>query len=178
MRASPVVLAIALLVSGGNQSSAPAVHITAREIDSTLKGMPDRFFVETIRMIDAGGYNVGVGAAHRPATDTPTAIQHHQHTETYYILTGRGTFVSGGRMVGGTRLPADNNLVQTLVGPSTRGTSIEGGTSRVVQAGDVVIVPAGEVHGFSRVDEHLTYVIFRVDPDRLVRLKDHDAPGS
>ncbi|MBI2536820.1 MAG: hypothetical protein HYW06_07645 [Gemmatimonadetes bacterium] len=149
-----------------------AVYISAADIKAAIQAMPEgRFFVEQIRMIDAGGYNVGVGVVQRPVTTTPTAIQHHQHTETYYILEGRGTFVSGGALVAATPLDPDSPIVQTLVGPSTRGTSIEGGTSREVRAGDVIIVPAGAIHGFSEVREALTYLAFRVDPDQLVKLK-------
>jgi len=149
-----------------------AVHVSADDISAAFAALPpNRFYVDQIRMLDAGGYNVGVGVAQRPATKTPTAIQHHQHTESYFITEGRGTFVSGGTLVDGAPVDSAGMIVRTLVGPSTRGVRIEGGTAREVKAGDVVIVPAGVVHGFSEIQEDLKYLVFRVDPDQLVQLK-------
>ena len=61
--------------------------------------------------------------------------------------------------------------VRQLTGPSSFGTGIEGGESRRVVAGDMVIVPAGVPHGFSRIEEAITYLVIRVDPEQVVELK-------
>ncbi len=37
--------------------------------------------------------------------------------------------------------------------------------------GDVVIIPAGVAHGFSEITEAITYMVVRVDPEKLVALK-------
>jgi quercetin dioxygenase-like cupin family protein len=43
--------------------------------------------------------------------------------------------------------------------------------SQPIAAGDIVIVPAGVAHGFSEISEAITYMVVRVDPERLVALK-------
>ena len=40
-----------------------------------------------------------------------------------------------------------------------------------LEPGDVVFIPAGVAHGFSRITEPITYIVYRVDPDQLVELK-------
>jgi len=35
----------------------------------------------------------------------------------------------------------------------------------------VVIIPAGVAHGFSEITEPITYMVIRVDPERMVALK-------
>lgn len=41
-------------------------------------------------MIDAGGYNVGVGVVQRLAVATQPPIEHDKLTEVYYVLEGSG----------------------------------------------------------------------------------------
>jgi quercetin dioxygenase-like cupin family protein len=43
--------------------------------------------------------------------------------------------------------------------------------SQLIGAGDVVIIPAGLAHGFSEITAAITYMVVRIDPDRLVALK-------
>ena len=52
--------------------------------------------------------------------------------------------------------------------PGASGTAIEGGVSRRIKAGDVVVIPAGVPHWFSRIEGSITYVVVRVDPSRLL----------
>jgi uncharacterized protein YjlB len=42
-------------------------------------------------------------------------------------------------------------------------------------AGDVLIVPAGTGHQFVKIDDHIRYLMVRVDPDKAVPLKDEAA---
>ena len=69
--------------------------------------------------------------------------------------------------------PHDPNgsTVRTLTGPSDFGIIGEPASSRVVGPGDVVIIPAGIAHGFSSITETITYLVVRIDPDKLVELK-------
>ena len=64
-------------------------------------------------------------------------------TEVYHIIDGSGTFVTGGTIVNARQVPADNVIHTILVGPSTTGAAIQGGQSRKVGPGDVIIVPPG-----------------------------------
>jgi uncharacterized protein YjlB len=37
-------------------------------------------------------------------------------------------------------------------------------------AGDVLVIPAGTGHQFTKIDDHITYLMIRVDPDKVVPL--------
>ena len=63
---------------------------------------------------------------------------------------------------------ADGATVKVLVGPSTTGTGIEGGQSRKIGPGDVIIVPPGVAHWFSAIEKDLDYLVFRVDAEHVL----------
>ena len=50
-------------------------------------------------------------------------------------------------------------------------TRIEGGVSRHVSKGDVIIIPGRTPHWFSSQDGDLRYLIFRPDPESTLPLK-------
>jgi mannose-6-phosphate isomerase-like protein (cupin superfamily) len=76
------------------------------------------------------------------------ALAHAGNTELHYIIEGGGTVVTGGRIV----RPADG----------ARGAAtVEGGETRRVAAGDVLIVPAGSAHWYQAVDGSITYLEVR-----------------
>ena len=87
------------------------------------------------------------------------------------MLQGTGMLVTGGTLIDPRVLDFDGPTVRQLTGPSSCGAGIRDGVSRRIQAGDIVIIPAGVPHGFSRVDEEITYLVVRVDPEQLVELK-------
>jgi mannose-6-phosphate isomerase-like protein (cupin superfamily) len=76
---------------------------------------------------------------------------HQGWTEIHHILEGSGTFVTGGTVIRGTANGADANMIQ-------------GGVSRPVSAGDVVLIPAGMPHWYKTVgQEGITYVETRFE---------------
>ena len=74
-------------------------------------------------------------------------------------------------MVDGEPLDADGEVVKQLTGPSSIGPRIEGGESRRIAKGDMLIMPAGTPHGFSELEEDIAYLVVRIDPDQLVQRK-------
>ncbi len=155
----------------GTSDNPPATYISAADILATIGNAPaGRVSDQQIRHIDAGGHNVGIGVVQRPPSTTLGAIQHHNQTEVYYVVSGRGTLVTGGELTNARALPAEGATVRTLTGPSSVG-GIDGGESREIGPGDMLIIPAGSPHGFSEVTETITYIVVRVDPDQLVELK-------
>ena len=56
-------------------------------------------------------------------------------------------------------------------GPGASGTGIKDGVSRQVKAGDMIVIPAGVPHWFSKIDGSITYVVVRIDPNRTLPLK-------
>ncbi len=161
-----------LLVLANFQGQVPsATHLSVADIEATIRAAPEgRVSDQQMRMIDAGGHNFGVGVFKRPPTTTHSAIQHQSQTEVYRIVSGSGTLVTGGTLIDGRPLDPEGAVVRQLTGPSSVG-SIRNGTSRAVQPGDFVIIPAGVPHGFSEIVETITYIVIRVDPDQLVELK-------
>lgn len=148
-----------------------ATDVTKAEIRKVWDAL-DGSIDQQIKIIDiGGGNNVAVGVLERGATSTEgntiRGLVHHKVTEIYYILEGSGTLVTGGTLEEARELAADNRAVVELVGPSLSGTS-RGGRRRVVSAGDIVVIPAGVFHGFSRIDDHVTYLSLRVDPEHVL----------
>ena len=60
---------------------------------------------------------------------------------------------------------------QSGTGPSSVGIIDKPEREQAIAEGDIVIIPAGVAHGFSEISSPITYVVVRVDPERLVALK-------
>src|SRR6266850_2650650 len=111
----------------------------------------------------------GEQAATPPAGSTPGGISHDHQTETYIIVSGGGTLVTGGHIVNGRKSAPDSDVTKVLNGPSCSGI-IAGNdvVKRVVKAGDIVIIPATVPHGWIDITDHVDYLSVRPDPDRVL----------
>src|ERR1700674_5315486 len=154
-------------------SSLPATYVSAADIQANLSAAPNSATnpLPNIRVVDAGRYNVAVGVIHRPQTPPGVVAVHFKVTEIYHVMDGAGTLVTGGTMVNAKTRPADSISVKFEDGPGASGTAIQGGVTRKVKAGDVVVIPAGVPHWFSEIEGSITYVVVRVDPTRLLAAK-------
>lgn len=149
-----------------------AIDITAEQVQAVLKTVPAPAGDQQIRVVDMGSYNLAVGILRRGrTTDAPdgsvNGLVHSQITETYYILSGGGTLVTGGTLGTPRSFPADGDIVKILAGPTTSG-PIQNGHRRVVKPGDIVIIPAGVPHGWTGVTDHVDYLSVRPDPDKVL----------
>jgi mannose-6-phosphate isomerase-like protein (cupin superfamily) len=70
------------------------------------------------------------------------ASVHNDLTEIYNVVSGSGTFVTGG----------------AIANPEDRTAGISGGVARHIEAGDFVVLPPGTPHWFSKIDGSITYV--------------------
>src|ERR1700676_2437061 len=97
-----------------------------------------------------------------PANGMPGGIAHDSQTESYVIVSGGGTLVTGGHIVNGRKSAADSDVTKVLNGPSCSG-SIAGAdvVKRVVKTGDVIIIPAGVPHGWTDIADHVDYLSIR-----------------
>jgi quercetin dioxygenase-like cupin family protein len=59
-----------------------------------------------------------------------------------------------------------------LNGPGHNAAAIRNGETVELRVGDVLVIPAGTGHQFTRIDDHITYLMIRVDPDKVVPLMD------
>jgi mannose-6-phosphate isomerase-like protein (cupin superfamily) len=128
---------------------------------------------QQIRVVSINGeYNVGVGVVHRATTagrDIGFGIEHSQITEVYHVISGKGTFVTGGTIENMKETPADSPVVTTLNGPSSGGGKVVGGQSRNIGPGDVVIIPPNTPHWFTEItSDQIVYLVVRVDPHEVL----------
>jgi quercetin dioxygenase-like cupin family protein len=40
-----------------------------------------------------------------------------------------------------------------------------------IKAGDVLVIPAGTGHWFTKIDDHINYLMIRYDPDKVTPLR-------
>jgi mannose-6-phosphate isomerase-like protein (cupin superfamily) len=145
-------------------NATPATYVTAAEIDAALRQMPptSTTYDKPIKTVDTGAYKVTIVVLRRiPGKTADSALVHDRVTEVYQILTGAGTFETGGALVDGK--PVD--LTSEAAGPSVRGT-IQGGESRRMEPGDVVVIPPGVPHRFSKLEGTITYLVTRIEAPR------------
>ena len=96
-----------------------------------------------------------------PAGGSVGGITHDSQTEGYYIVSGGGTMFTDGYIVNGR-----HSLSLDLNGPTCGGMAYDV-VKKVVKPGDIVIVPAGVVHGWLDIPEHVDYLSFRPSPGIL-----------
>ena len=65
--------------------------------------------------------------------------------------------------------------VREFNGPGKNAASIRNGVTYHLKPGDVIVVPAGTGHLFSHIDDHIIYLMVRIDPDKVTPLKDEAA---
>jgi mannose-6-phosphate isomerase-like protein (cupin superfamily) len=148
-------LAVALVL----QASTPATVITAAEAEAALAQQIAKNVVDRpITLSEVKGGKASVATLHRSKPET-NALIHNDVTETYYILKGSGTLITGGSL--GDPKPTD--LTRVNAGMSQTG-GRQGGTPRRVGPGDVIIIPAGTAHSFSQLDAPISYLVFRFEP--------------
>src|SRR6266404_6847485 len=104
----------------------------------------------------------------RPDVTGPTGIFHDDTAESYVVISGSATLITGGIIVNGRRSAPDNEVTTILNGPSCNGTMV-GYTSREIKMGDIIIIPEGVPHGFSAILDHVTYLSIRPDLKKVLQ---------
>jgi mannose-6-phosphate isomerase-like protein (cupin superfamily) len=133
---------------------------------------------QQVRSLDIGRANVQIALAHRGKLDAPaprSVAEHDLVTEVYVVLSGSGTNRTGPALVDAERRPADNRAVRLLNGPGNNAADIRDAAEQELKAGDVLVIPAGTGHQFTKIDDHITYLMVRIDPDKVVPLMDEAA---
>lgn len=157
-----------------------ADHVPAAEIAEYIEVAEAMSLTDQqVRSIDIGKANVQIALAHRGplAAPAPNSVAEHDLvTEVYVVLSGSGTNRTGPDLVDPVRRPPDNRAVQFLNGPGHNAADIRNAQVTELKAGDVFVIPAGTGHQFTRIDDHITYLMVRIDPDKVVPLL--DAQGS
>jgi quercetin dioxygenase-like cupin family protein len=140
LAASATALIALVSASGPAATPRPVRYLPAAEVTAAFaKGQP---------LLEQENYKVH--ASRREAAGQVEV--HTADTDIVHVLTGRATFVTGGTMVGGKEIAPEE----------IRGTSIDGGDTREIGPGDVVIVPSGTPHWFKVVPAPMTYYVVKV----------------
>jgi glc operon protein GlcG len=105
-------------------------------------------FARGMPLIETNNFKVHASRREAPGM----AEIHTRDTDVFYILEGSATFVTGGKAIG-PKTVAPNEL---------RGQRIEGGESRQLRKGDVIIIPNGVPHWFKEVRGPLLYYVVKV----------------
>lgn len=121
-------------------SPAPVAAVAAADVTAAFAaGKP---------LLETAGYKVH--ASRREAAGM--AEVHTRDTDIVYVLSGTATLVTGGTVVAGRETAMDE----------VRGASIDGGETRRLVKGDVVVVPNGVPHWFKEVGAPLLYYVVKV----------------
>jgi len=152
-------------------------YITSEEIQAYLKRAPaDAVADQQVRAVDVGKAHVDIGVVYRGKQTAGGAVAEHDLvSEVYHVLDGKATLVTGSDITDLKRRPADDRAVRLLNGPGGNGVTIRNGATLELKPGDVVIIPAGVGHWFTKIDDHIRYLMVRVDPDKVTPLKDEAA---
>ena len=157
----------------------PGTYIPLSELEAyTKKAIAEKRIDQQVRDVDIGKSHVAIGMVYRGKLDAPgkeSVAEHDLVSEVYHIIEGTGTLVLGPDLVNKKRRPADAETVRLFNGPGNNAESIRNGVTYNLKPGDVVIIPAGTGHWFTKIDDHLDYVMVRIDPDKVTPVKDEAA---
>ena len=154
----------------------PGTYIPVDELQAyTKKAIAEKRIDQQVRDVDIGKSNIAIGMVYRGRLDVPepnSVAEHDQVSEVYHVIEGSGTLVLGPDIIGMKRRPADSETVRLFNGPGNNGALIRDGKTYYLKGGDVVIIPAGTGHWFTKIDDHITYLMVRIDPDKVTPTMD------
>jgi glc operon protein GlcG len=105
-------------------------------------------FAKGTPMIEVRDYKI-----HASRREGPGMVEvHTRDTDIAYVLEGSAMLVTGGAAAGLKEIGAEE----------LRGTAIEGGETRHLEAGDVVVIPNGTPHWFKEVKAPFLYYVIKV----------------
>jgi len=176
-------LVVALAAQDGGPkpqcTNCPGTYLSEGEIkEYVAKAMKERLIDQQIRDVEIGKAHVGVGVVYRGKLDAPapnSVAEHDLVSEVYHVIEGTATLMTGPDITNMVRRPATQETVRLFNGPGNNGAAIRNGVSHQLQPGDVMVIPAGTGHLFTKIDDHIVYLMVRIDPDKVTPLKDEAA---
>jgi mannose-6-phosphate isomerase-like protein (cupin superfamily) len=156
----------------------PGTYIPVAELDAyTKKAIAEKLIDQQVRDVNIGKAHVGIGMVYRGRLDKPqpdSVAEHDLVSEVYHVISGAATLVLGPDIVNRQRRPATLRTVIEFNGPGNNGTAIQNGVAHDLKAGDVVVIPAGTGHWFTKIDDHINYLMIRIDPDKVTPLRSEE----
>lgn len=179
---------VVVMVVMAQQSSAPkptcnqcpATYIPKSELDAyTSKATKYNLIDQQVRSVDLGKTQVGIGMVTRPKLMADPnrkggVAEHEQVSEVYYVIDGEATLWTGPDLVNPVKRPPDERTVVLQNGPGYNSDAIRNPMITHLKAGDMMIIPAGTGHLFTEIPDHITYMMVRIDPDKVVPTKSRE----
>jgi len=157
----------------------PGTYIPLGELQAyTKKALAENLLDQQVRDIEIGKAHIGIGMVHRGKLDKPgtnSVAEHDQVSEVYHIVDGTATLMLGPDIANRERRPSTSQTVREFNGPGNNGSEIRNGVAYNLKPGDVVVIPAGTGHWFTKIDDHIDYLMVRIDPDKVTPLRDEAA---
>jgi mannose-6-phosphate isomerase-like protein (cupin superfamily) len=163
-----------------------ATYVGEAQLEAIMQASPKSF---STRVIEGGVYSAAFIRLEKP--DTPHA--HGAWSEIFVVKQGSGVLTTGGKITGTlsnnsathgaifTDNQGNRTQQQQPAAPSRRasapgdlsGTAIEGGHDQQVAPGDIILIPAGVAHVWTKVDQPVVYLDIKFPRAEYVK----DAPG-
>jgi aquaporin Z len=125
---------------GPMAAAGSVTHIDGRKVSAA--------FARGVPLIEERGYKI-----HASRRESPGMAEiHARDTDIIYVLDGEASLVTGGTAVDAKSTAPDE----------IRGSAIQGGETRRIARGDVLVVPNGTPHWFRDVSGPLTYYVVKV----------------
>jgi uncharacterized protein GlcG (DUF336 family)/quercetin dioxygenase-like cupin family protein len=143
---------IATVAAGALAGPAPAATMSAAAAADgvvMLAGDATRAaFARGTPLFETAGYKIHASRREAPGM----AEIHSRDTDIVYVLEGTATLVTGGRA----------RETKTVAPDEIRGAAIDGGTTRALAKGDVIVIPNGVAHWFRDVKGPFLYYVVKV----------------
>ena len=158
-----------------------AVYIPKSELDGyNQRAIEHKLVDQQVRSVDIGKVQVGIGSIYRGKLGNAVGLEnqvaeavaeHEQVSEVYYVIEGSATLLTGPDLVDAKPRPSTLKTVREQNGPGFSAASIKNPEVHELKAGDMIIIPAGTGHWFTKIDDHIRYVMVRLDPDKILPTK-------
>src|SRR5262245_7195126 len=127
-------------LASAQSPSASTTVVTSNEVAAAFaKGMP---------LLENSQFKIHASRREAPGI----AEIHTRDTDIIHVLEGSATLVTGGTAV----------EPKTIAPGEIRGKEIQGGESRRISKGDVIVIPSGVPHWFKQVGGPLLYYVVKV----------------
>jgi len=175
------VAVVALMAQSGAPNptcrNCSATFIPVSELNAyTAKAVKYGLVDQQVRSVDIGKVQIGIGMDTRPKlVPDPNrkggVAEHEQISEVYHVIDGEGTLLTGPDLVNPVKRPPDERTVVLQNGPGYNAEAMRQPMLTHLKAGDMIVIPAGTGHLFTEIPDHITYMMVRIDPDKVVPTK-------
>ena len=122
-----------------------AAYFDSRDIHEIWKDEEARKVINK-RVAEGGSHSINI----RIVLPTNAPLVHALSADTWVVMEGTATAITGGELVEAKRNPNSDDM---------SGSSIKGGVEQPLKAGDILYVPPGVPHGFKDIKGFRAYLI-------------------